>query len=121
MARRTSLLFGIAARIPHSRSSSRPTIRSSGASPSTIAPCLTVFETVPPFRGVKVAGRVTPDRDASVVREAREAIASRYLGETRGAAFVDSRGPGVVIRLPIASARAWDLEAALPLTDDQGT
>ena len=45
---------------------------------------LTVFETVPPFRGVKVAGRVTPDRDPTVVREAREAIASRYLGETRG-------------------------------------
>jgi hypothetical protein len=82
---------------------------------------LTVFETVPPFRGVKVAGRVTPDRDPTVVREAREAMASRYLGETRGAAFVESRGPGVVIRLPIASARAWDLEAALPPTDDQGT
>lgn len=82
---------------------------------------LTVFETVPPFRGVKVAGRVTRDRDPTVVREAREAIAPRYLGETRGAAFVESRGPGVVIRLPIASARAWDLEAALPPTDDQGT
>jgi hypothetical protein len=82
---------------------------------------LTVFETVPPFRGVKVAGRVTRDRDPMVVREAREAIASRYLGETRGAAFVERRGPGVVIRLPIASARAWDLEAALPPTSDQGT
>jgi hypothetical protein len=82
---------------------------------------LTVFETVPPFRGVKVAGRVTRDRDPTVVREAREAIAPRYLGETRGAAFVESRGPGVVIRLPLASARAWDLEAALPPTDDQGT
>ena len=82
---------------------------------------LTVFETVPPFRGVKVAGRVTPDRDPTVVREAREAIASRYLGETRGAAFVESRGPGVVIRLPIGSARAWDLEASLPPTDDQAT
>ena len=81
---------------------------------------LTVFETVPPFRGVKVAGRVTQDRDPTVVREAREAIAPRYLGATRGAAFVESRGPGVVIRLPIASARAWDLEAALPPTDDRG-
>ena len=28
-------------------------------------------------------------------------------------------GPGVMIRLPIASARAWDLEAALPETDDR--
>ena len=59
----------------------------------------TVFETVPPFGGVKVAGRVTPDRDPASVREAREAIASRYLGEKRGAAFVETRGPGVVIRL----------------------
>jgi hypothetical protein len=82
---------------------------------------LTIFETVPPFRGVKVAGRVTWESDPTVVREAREAIAPRYLGETRGAAFVESRGPGVMIRLPIASARAWDLEAALPETDDQGT
>jgi hypothetical protein len=82
---------------------------------------LTVFETVPPSRGVKVAGRVTRDRDPTVVREAREAIASRYLGETRGAAFVESRGPGVVIRLAVASARAWDLEASLPPTDDRAT
>jgi hypothetical protein len=32
---------------------------------------LTIVETVPPFRGVKVAERVTPDRDPTVVREAR--------------------------------------------------
>jgi hypothetical protein len=82
---------------------------------------LTIFETVPPFRGVKVAGRVAQDRDPSVVRKAREAIAPRYLGETRGAAFVQSRGPGVVLRLSVASARVWDLEAALPAVDDQGT
>ena len=82
---------------------------------------LTIFETVPPFRGVKVAGRVTRETDPTAVREAREAIAPRYLGETRGAALVESRGPGVVIRLPIASARAWDLEGAQPPTDDHGT
>lgn len=82
---------------------------------------LTIFETIPPFRGVKAAGRVTPDRDPTAVREAREAIASRYLGEARGAAFVESRGPGVVIRLPIGSARAWDMEASLPPTDDRAT
>ena len=81
---------------------------------------LTVFETVPPFRGVKVAGRATWDRDSAAVREAREAIVPRYLGETRGPAFVESRGPGVVIRLPVASARAWDLSALLPPMDDQG-
>ena len=73
------------------------------------------------LRGVKVAGRVTRDSDPTVVREAREAIAPRYLGETRGAAFVESCLPGVVIRLPIASARAWDLEAALPPTNERST
>lgn len=82
---------------------------------------LTIFETVPPFRGVKVAGRVARDRDPTVVREAREAIAPRYLGETLGAAFVQSRGPGVVLRLSVESARVWDLEAALPAVDHQGT
>jgi len=44
---------------------------------------LTVFETVPPFRGVKVAGCVTRESDPTVVREAREAIAPRYLGVAR--------------------------------------
>jgi hypothetical protein len=78
---------------------------------------LTVFEAVPPFRGVKVAGGVTPDRDQKAVREAREAIAPRYLGESRGAAFIEGRGPGVVIRLPITSARTWDLRASLPPAD----
>jgi PPOX class probable F420-dependent enzyme len=75
---------------------------------------LTVFETVPPFRGVKVSGRVALDRDPEAVRAARQAIAPRYLGETRGAAFVESRGPGVVIRLPVTAARAWEMRAVLP-------
>ena len=41
---------------------------------------LTIFETVPPFRGVKVAGRVTWESDPTVVREAREAIAPPIPG-----------------------------------------
>ena len=78
---------------------------------------LTVFETVPPFRGVKVSGHVSPDSDPTAVREARDAIAARYLGVTRGAAFVASRGPGVVIRLPFSAARTWDLEATFPKSE----
>ena len=82
---------------------------------------LTVFETVPPFRGVKVSGRVSPDRDPTAVRGARDAIAARYLGVTRGVAFVASRGPGVVIRLPFSAARTWDLEATLPKSEGDET
>src|SRR3954465_12320879 len=55
---------------------------------------LTVFETVPPFRGVKVADEAELDRDSGSVREARLAIARRYLGDIDARAYVDARGPG---------------------------
>ena len=75
---------------------------------------LLVFEAVPPFRGVQVRGRATiiPDEGA----QARLAIASRYLGPEDGARYADlaRRQPGVVVRLPLAAARAWDLADKLP-------
>ena len=75
---------------------------------------LVVFETQPPFRGVRVRGRatLTPDDGAQV----RLAIASRYLGAERGGAYSDlaRRPPGVVVRLPTSAARAWDLGDKLP-------
>lgn len=75
---------------------------------------LLVFETVPPFRGIEVRGRatLTADEDA----RARLAIASRYLGSERGRQYADlaRRPPGLVVRLPIGQARAWDLGAKLP-------
>jgi hypothetical protein len=51
---------------------------------------LLIFETVPPFRGVEVRGRakLTPD--------------------------TARRPPGVVVSLPIADARTWDLRRSLP-------
>ena len=75
---------------------------------------LLIFETVAPFRGVQVRGRatLTPDRGA----EARLAIASRYLGAERGRRYADieRRPPGVVVSLPTANARTWDLHQTLP-------
>jgi PPOX class probable F420-dependent enzyme len=75
---------------------------------------LLIFETVPPFRGVKVRGRatLTPDEGA----EARFAIASRYLGSELGRRYADveRRPPGVVVGLPIADAQTWDLSLRLP-------
>ncbi len=73
---------------------------------------LTVFETSPPFRGVKVAGRA--ELGATGVRDARLAIVSRYLGAARGEAFVNARGSGMILRLPGVAARVWDLSGILP-------
>jgi hypothetical protein len=75
---------------------------------------LMVFEAVPPFRGVQIRGVATliPDEAART----RLAIASRYLGPGRGARYADleRRAPGVVVRLPLAGAPAWDLADKLP-------
>jgi PPOX class probable F420-dependent enzyme len=75
---------------------------------------LLIFESSRPFRGVEVRGRATfvPDEGA----QARLAIASRYLGPEAGRAYADlgRRPPGVVVRLPASSARAWDLADKLP-------
>lgn len=74
---------------------------------------LLVFETEPPFRGLRVRGQavLTPEDDA----RARLAIASRYLGSESGRRYADlsRRPPGVVLRLPLAGARTWDLSDSL--------
>lgn len=75
---------------------------------------LTVFETVHPFRGVKVAAEVELDRDAEAVRHARLAIHARFLGPAEARAFVASLGEGVIVRFPVAAARVWDLSQILP-------
>jgi len=74
---------------------------------------LIVFETVAPFRGVRVEGppRLIPDEDNRI----RSAIASRYLGAESGRRFVEQRGtPGVVLQLGATEAHSWDLSAILP-------
>jgi hypothetical protein len=71
------------------------------------------FETVTPFRGVRIQA------DAALVsegvREARLAIASRYLGRADGRRWVEQRTkPGTIVRLPMAAARTWYLGPILP-------
>lgn len=73
---------------------------------------LLVFEAVPPYRGVRIEG--TPELVRTDVTEARRSIATRYLGPAGGAAFTASRGPGTILRLPLAAARTWNLSAILP-------
>ena len=71
------------------------------------------FETVPPFAGVRI--RTDAILSSDNVREARTAIASRYLGADAGQRYVEQRTkPGVVVRLPLTHARSWDLRAILP-------
>lgn len=78
---------------------------------------LLIFETVPPFRGVRVDGPATVASDDGA--KTRLAIASRYLGPERGRAYadLDRRPPGFVVRLPSDTATAWDLADKLPATD----
>jgi len=52
---------------------------------------------------------------ADGVRAARLEIASRYLGAKKGQQYVEERTkPGVVVRVPLTSARTWDLQPILP-------
>ena len=40
-------------------------------------------------------------------------LARCYLGRAAGDAFTANRGPGTILRLPLAAARTWDLSAIL--------
>ena len=73
-----------------------------------------IFETVAPFRGVKVRSDV--ELDYSNVEDVRRAISSRYLGPETAQAFVAERGEGVLVRLSASAAQAWDLSGILPVT-----
>jgi hypothetical protein len=71
------------------------------------------FEAAPPFRGLRIEAEAALTSDD--VREARLAIASRYLGPNDGQRYVEQRTkPGVVVRLPLSAARTWDLTSILP-------
>jgi hypothetical protein len=73
---------------------------------------LIVFETVAPFRGVRVEGppRLIPDQDNRV----RSLIAGRYLGVEEGRGFVERREtPGVVLQFDATEAHPWDLSGIL--------
>jgi hypothetical protein len=74
---------------------------------------LLIFETAPPFRGVRVRGKA--DLVADEGSATRLVIATRYLGAEGGKRYadVDRRPPGVVIRLRADFAKAWDLSESL--------
>lgn len=75
---------------------------------------LVIFESVPPFRGVRVHTH-EPVLVRDGAQQAREAIASRYLGVERGRQFAaDRASSAVLLRLPGGSAKSWDLSAILP-------
>ncbi len=73
---------------------------------------LMVFETVPPFRGVKV--RADVELDDAHVDDVRRSISARYLGGETAHAFVTKRGEGGIVRLPTSAAQVWDLSGILP-------
>jgi PPOX class probable F420-dependent enzyme len=75
---------------------------------------LVVFETVPPFRGMRVrSDQPILTRDGA--QQARQEIATRYLGDDRGKRFATERTSApVLLRLPAHLAKVWDLAAILP-------
>jgi Pyridoxamine 5'-phosphate oxidase len=73
---------------------------------------LMIFETVAPFRDVKVRAEV--ELDDVHVEDARRSISACYLEEEAAHAFVADRGDGVVVRLPTSAAQVWDLSGILP-------
>lgn len=69
---------------------------------------LLIFESAPPFRGVRVSGDAEITRDG--LDETRRSISSRYLSDAGSKAFTENRrGNGIVLRIPDGSARTWDL------------
>ena len=75
---------------------------------------LVVFETVPPFRGMRVRSD-RPVLTGDGAQQARQDIASRYLGDERGKRFAAARtSSGILLRLPADRAKTWDLNAILP-------
>ena len=75
---------------------------------------LAVFEAVPPFRGIRV-GTDQPVLTRDGAQQAREQIATRYLGGERGKRFAVERATaGMLLRLPADAAKSWDLTAILP-------
>ena len=74
---------------------------------------LMIFETVAPFRGVKV--RADVELDDSHVEDVRRSISARYLGGEMAEAFVAQRGEGVVVRLSASAAQVRDLSGILPV------
>jgi PPOX class probable F420-dependent enzyme len=67
---------------------------------------IVVCEHSPPYRGVEVRCRAR--FVTAGVGDAVRRIASRYLGHEAGAAYADTAGDDLLIRLEPGDLRAWD-------------
>jgi PPOX class probable F420-dependent enzyme len=67
---------------------------------------LLLAESEPPYRGVEVTTQATFTQDN--FKETLLRVASRYLGEAGGRAYVETAGDDVVVRLVPGHVRAWD-------------
>jgi len=65
---------------------------------------IVVCESRPPYRGIEVQGEARLEAAGGEVRR----IATRYLGETEGAAYAQRAGDDTLIRLAPRRLRAWD-------------
>ncbi len=67
-----------------------------------------VAEQEPPYRGLEARGRAELLHEG--VLEIAAAIAARYLGDERGAAYVEDNGDDddVILRVTPDTIRAWD-------------
>ena len=73
---------------------------------------IVVCEHSPPYRGVEVRGSaqlLTAGADEAVRR-----IAPRYLGPKAGAAYAETAGDDLLIRLEPGELRAWDFADEFP-------
>jgi PPOX class probable F420-dependent enzyme len=67
---------------------------------------IVLCEHTPPYRGIEVRCRVKLITEGT--SEAVKRIASRYLGAEAGAAYAESAGDDLLIRLQPGELRAWD-------------
>src|SRR5262245_52972145 len=65
---------------------------------------IVVCESLPPYRGIEVQGKARMEAVDAAVRR----IATRYLGESDGAAYAQSALDDTLIRLAPGLLRAWD-------------
>jgi PPOX class probable F420-dependent enzyme len=73
---------------------------------------IVVCEHTPPYRGVEV--RCQARLVTAAVGDAVKRIASRYLGAEAGAAYAESAGDDLLIRLQPGDLRAWDFADEYP-------
>jgi PPOX class probable F420-dependent enzyme len=73
---------------------------------------IVVCEHTPPYRGVEL--RCQARLVTAAVGDAVKRIASRYLGAEAGAAYAESAGDDLLIRLQPGDLRAWDFADEYP-------